>query len=197
MDYEQRALAQRQTAIGAGGQLPIMRHQHHRRTALARQLAQQRRDLRGRDFIEIAGGLIGQQQRRFMDQGARQRHALLFTPGEHIHGRMQPIAQAHALAASRGCAPRLRRAHAVQRQHQAHVLLHIQRGQQIEELVDEADLAAPEQRALRLAQGAQVLSVKDHPSGVGPIDAADEIEQGGFAGAAAADDDGLAGRGEC
>ena len=91
-----------------------------------------------------------------MHQRARQGHALLFAAGEHVDrgvGRSpRPTRSSIARLRRRACAA----AHAIQRQHQAHVLLHAERRQQVEELVDETDVAAAEQRALGLRQRRQV-----------------------------------------
>src|SRR5256885_17058191 len=76
----------------------------------------------------------------------------------------------------------------VEFQHQAHVLFDIEGRDQVEELVDEADVGAAEQGAGGLAHGRHVTPVDLHGATLGRVDAADEIEERGFARAAASGD---------
>src|ERR1039458_4001411 len=46
-------------------------------------------------LIEIAGGLVAQQQQRLVDEGARQRYALLLAAGKLGGAMIEAIAQAH------------------------------------------------------------------------------------------------------
>ena len=47
--------------------------------------------------VEAAGGLVGEEQLRAHDEGARERHALLLAAGEVLGIVVQPLAQADAL----------------------------------------------------------------------------------------------------
>src|SRR6202030_4168270 len=79
-------------------------------------------------------------------------------------------------------------AYAVQFQHQTHVFRDVEGRDQVEELVDEADVGAPEQGAGRLAHRRHVTAVDLHGTAVGAVDAADEIEKRRFGRAAASGD---------
>ncbi|MNT98030.1 hypothetical protein D3C72_2405150 [compost metagenome] len=76
------AVSHFQLATEALGQLQIMGH-HQERGALAHvQFTEQIKDAVGSAFIQVAGGLIRQYQRRIIDQCAGNRHALTFTAGQ-------------------------------------------------------------------------------------------------------------------
>src|SRR5207248_1679116 len=76
--------------------------------------------------------------------------------------------------AARAC---LRAPYAVELEHQAHVLLDIEGRDEVEELVDEADVSAAEERTGGLAHRRHLTAVDLHGSAVGVVDAADEIEE--------------------
>src|SRR5262249_46950397 len=80
-------------------------------------------------------------------------------------------------------------------EHQAHVLEHVERRDEVEELVDEADVRAAEERACRLAERAHLAAVELDRAGVGALDAAHDVKERRLARAAAAPDrDDLAAR---
>ena len=87
--------------------------------------------------VEVAGGLVGEDDRRLAGQGAGHGHALLLAAGELARAVAQPVAEAdggHDLVE-----PGLVRLGAGQRQRQDDVLLGAERGDQVEGLEDEAD----------------------------------------------------------
>jgi hypothetical protein len=119
---------------------------------------------------------------------ARDRHSLLLAAGEPIDGAVQPIAESD-LAENRGAAlagggP----AYPVQLQREADVLLDVKGRDEIEELIDEPEVRAPEERAFRLPHRGHDPPADLHLAAVGAVDPAHEIEQGRLARAAAADD---------
>jgi hypothetical protein len=120
--------------------------------------------------------------------------ALLFAAGECIdravRASLQPDIGKRRQAAL-ACGPS---AHPIQLEHQAHVLGNIERRNQIEKLVDEADVGATEQGARRFRERAHLQAIDVDGAAVGTIDAADQVEQCRFARAAATHDrDALAG----
>ncbi len=72
-----------------------------------------------------------------------------------------------------------------QLQRQQQVFAHRQGADQVEKLEDEADMVTPEQGALVFAEPVELNIVKNDIPGVGPIDSADQVEQGRFARTAA------------
>ena len=72
---------------------------HQNRVPRGMQFAQQLQDDGLVRLIEIAGGLVGQNQLRLIDQRARDGHALLLAAGKLRGNMVQAVAQAHARAA--------------------------------------------------------------------------------------------------
>jgi hypothetical protein len=104
-------------------------------------------DLVGAVAVEVAGGLVGQHQRRLEHQRARDRHALLHAAGQLARPLVQRIAQADG-GEQRARALALRgvtRPVAHQRR-QRHVLQRAEGRQQVVELEHEAQRLAPAQR---------------------------------------------------
>ncbi|MDB6041789.1 MAG: hypothetical protein JWM63_340 [Gammaproteobacteria bacterium] len=123
-----------------------------------------------------------------MHQGTRDRHALLLTAGQLVYGAVKSVTKTY-FSEHGGTAPtRVGTSHPVQLEHETHVLLNIERWDEVEELIDESDVRAPEQCARGLGQRRNVTAAELHDAAVGSIDAADYIQQGRFAGAATADD---------
>ena len=101
------AVAQRDRDVGAGRQLRIVRHQHQRRLAGAVDAEQQLDDRVAGGGIEVAGGLVGEQQRRIVGQRAGDGDALLLAAGELRRIVMAAVGQADLGAAARSpAAPR-------------------------------------------------------------------------------------------
>ena len=76
---DQRALLEVQEVRGALGRVRIVRHHHDRLLELLIQPLQERQNLAGRLGVEIAGRLVGEQQRRVGDDRARDGDALLLS----------------------------------------------------------------------------------------------------------------------
>ena len=66
------------------GRLRIVRHHDDRLADFAVETLEQLQDLLGRRAIEVAGGLVGDDQRRIADQRAGDRDALLLAAGELV-----------------------------------------------------------------------------------------------------------------
>ena len=121
-----------------------------------------------------------------MREGPRDRDALLLAAGQDIRIAVGAITEPHGreqLVDARG---RRRGRHPVQLQHEPHVVGHVQRRHEVERLVDEADMRAPEQRAVALGQSGQIDARDGHGTGIRRIDAADQVQQRRLARAAPA-----------
>src|SRR5262249_54386103 len=139
---------------------------------------------RGR--VEIARGLIGQEQGRTARDRARHRHALLLAPRE-LHGVvMSALAQAYLVEER----PRAfeRAGTAAQREGPRHVLEGGERGDEMEGLEDVADGVAPESREVVLVEAGEIHIVDDDAARRRPVEARDETEQGRLAAARGARD---------
>ena len=74
-----------------------MGDEYERGTRRGVQIEQQIGNLCTGTGVEIAGWFVGEQHRRSSDESARDRHALLFAPGELTRIMTDPLAQAHTL----------------------------------------------------------------------------------------------------
>ena len=78
----QLSVMQAKYAVAAGREIQIMGHEDKRGPELAVAAEQQLAHALCRLVIEIAGGLVRQQQSRAMNQCPRDRYTLLFTAGK-------------------------------------------------------------------------------------------------------------------
>ena len=116
-------------------------------------LEQQVDDLLAGRAVQVAGRLVGEQDRRIVGQRARDRHALLLAARQLRRIVMAAIARARLRRAAPRPARRRRR-HAGDLHRHEHVLERGQRRQQMEELEHEPDARAaqPRQRVLARAR---------------------------------------------
>ncbi len=113
--------------------------------------------------VEVAGRLVEQQQRRLVDERARDRDALQLAARQH---RGEVVAAAFE-ADRREHRPRARRriGGLLQQQRQRDVLLDRQVRQHVERLEHEAHAVAPQQRARVVVERAQVAAVEADAAG--------------------------------
>ena len=177
-------------AIARGGEPRVVRRDHRRQAEIAVHLAQQAVERFRRRLVEIAGGLVGEQQLRTHHQRPGDGHALLLAAGEHARHVRQPLAEADAaqqLVGARAC---VRERHARDAHRHLRVLDRVELRQQMMELEDEADAVVPERDDLGVAQPRQVSAVdRDRPL-IDAIEAAEQVQQRALADARRADDGG-------
>ena len=125
--------------------------------------------------VEIAGRLVGEQDRRIVGERAGDRHALLLAARQLRRIVMAAVRSPTSASSASARAPGIRRAGNLHR-HQ-HVLAGRQRRQQVEELEDEADplAAQPRQRVLAIAV-MSTPSISDAP-GRRRVEPGDQPEQ--------------------
>ena len=73
-----------------------MRHDDECHALLAVQLDEQLAERRGGGLIQRAGGFVGEQELRLVDERAHHRHPLPFAPAELAGAMVQAVAQTHA-----------------------------------------------------------------------------------------------------
>src|ERR1039458_10365580 len=78
-----------------GDQFRAVSHPHEEGFLALVQFEQERSHHVGGCLVEIAGGLVAQQQQRLADEGTRQRHALLLAAGKLGRAMIEAIAQAN------------------------------------------------------------------------------------------------------
>src|SRR5690606_30994197 len=182
-------VADREHAIRAADDLPAMCRHHERRAVAPAGVVEQREHPLGRLEVQVSGRLVSEHDAWPVREGARDRDPLLLASRELLGKAVLAAGEAELAEQRRHAAGGLSLRHAVQRERQRDVLGDGERGYQVEELEDEADLLPPERGALALAETIEPQrAVRDRPV-VGLLEAADQAQQGRFAGSAAADDD--------
>ena len=162
---------------------------HHDGPPVGVQLGEQLQHGVGGGRVEVAGRLVGQQQRRIVGQRPGDRGALLL-PARERGGQLVGLVGDADRSSScwRAVAPLAGRdlLGEVHRQH--HVLGHGQRRQQLEELEHQPDVAAPPGSQPGLRQRPQIgAGGPDGPRG-GPVDPGEQVQQRRLAAARAPDD---------
>ena len=146
----------------------------------------------GIDGVEAGHRLIGQDQARFLHQGARDRDALLL-PARKLVGAFQRLVIHPERRQGINCdiafmvgedAKQLRPARRVIEAPGQHIGQHRKAPDQVEALEDHGALPAPGQK-LGAAQTRDIPSVIQDLALAGVDQAVDHVEQGGFAGARA------------
>ena len=98
------------------------------------------------------------------------------------------MAELHEFEQLAGAAVDLGAAESLQVQGEGDVFQAGERGQEVEELEDEADFVAAEAGEIVIGEGGDGLAVDADLARGGAVQAADEIEEGGLAGARGSDD---------
>ena len=191
------AVAHGDDAVGIGGNVGLVGDENDGDALLAIERAQRFHDLVRSSRIEIAGGLIGKQKARRIDQGAGDGDALLLAAGE-LAGRIA-FAVAETEQLQRGARPfgaygaTLRpRGGVVERQ--TDILKRASASQQVEALEHEAEALAADTGEIRLAQCRDIDAFHEVMTAGRLVEAAENVHQRRFARAGRAHDgDELAG----
>ena len=174
------------------GDVHFVRDQHDGDAALHVQLLEDVHDLDAGARVEVAGRLVRQQDRRLVDQRARDRDALLLAARQLVRVVVHALAEADDLEHFlRALVPlgglHLVRA-AVVEQRQLDVVERRRPRQQVEPLEDEADLLVADDRQLVLRHPGDVLAVEEVLPARRPIQAPDDVHEGRLAGSRRARD---------
>ncbi len=152
-------IAQGHQAGAAFGHVNIVRDDQDRGAQPLVQIANQRENLGAGVGVQIAGGLVGQQNRRINRKRARDGAALAFAAGKLVRQVLTARGQAHQVQQLvRAFLDFLLRPSA-QMQRNGDVFDARQRGQQIEELENESDLVAAQARQFVVGKPAQPAAV--------------------------------------
>src|SRR5579864_107116 len=164
----------------------VVRHHQNGFAVLAHKLLDERHDLVGALSVEIAGGLVAKQERRVRNNGAGDSHALLLTSGKLPRVVIHAVSQAdhrecrlHVLAA-------LRAGEFGQKQRKLDVLISRENGNEVIHLENESHVPRPPVRELAPGHMRDFVAVHGDATCGRHVQAAEEVEQGGLAGAAGA-----------
>src|SRR6187402_1366356 len=176
--------------VGVGGGDRVVGDHHHRLAELVHRLAQQPQDVGARLRVEVAGRLVGEDDRLLADQRPGDGDALLLAAGEL--GGAVGAAVLEADGADQLVDPLLVGLAAGDRERQHQVLLGGEDREQVEELEDEAELVAAQLGQLAVVEAGDVNAVELDPAGGWLVEAGEDVHQGRLAGARRAHDRGEA-----
>ena len=153
-----------------------MADENRRRADLARESADQVVDLRGVPGVELARGLVGNEELRTVDERSTDRHALLLPAGELRRQRISPVEQPDTLE-QRVCGSLTRSAvDAEQGQPQRDEIARRQLGSESARvvLVGVSERARPVLEQHAAAQRPQVVAENAHGAGRRPVEAGED-----------------------
>src|SRR5688572_2043496 len=184
----QYAVLELEHAIHARRQIGIVSDDDQARAERRVELEQQLEDTQARRPIEVARRLVGQHGGRPRHERARDGRSLALTARELARAVLEPLAESYALEKVAGFRCRLRRRHAAYEQRHRDVLERRELGQQVMELIDEAERAIAQPASIRIAQRAHRFAGDAHLACRRLIEAANELQQRRLPGARRADD---------
>ena len=174
------------------GDVHLVGDQQHRDAAAAIQLLKQVHHLDAGPGVEVAGRLVGQQDRRLVDQRPRDGDALLLAARQLVGIVIHALAEPDDLQDFLGPLVALGGLHlvlaAVVEQRQLDVVERRRPRQQVEALEDEADLAVAHDRELIAGHPRDILAVEDVLAARRAIKAAEDVHERRLAGAGRARD---------
>ena len=178
---DDQAVAKGDDAVHIGGDLSVVRDHYDRQSALAVKAGDDFHDLDRNGRVQVSGGLVGEQDGGFVDQGARDGHALLLAARQLIgvialaagqpHHRKQGLGALRPVGGPSGV-----------KQRQLHIFQRRGAGEQVEALEDEPDSAAADCGQLLIIERSDVHALQQIAARGGPVQAAQNVHQRGFAG---------------
>ena len=175
---EDRAIAERDDAIGAGGHFGIVRDDDHRQPLLAVETAKQRDHVLAGAAVEVAGRLVAHEDRRAVDERPGDRHALLLAAGELGGMVVEPVGQADALERLTGTFAPLAGGDPPGIDHRQFDILQRRRPrQEVEVLEYEAEVAIADRGALVLRERHHLPAVEPVAPGTGAVETAECVHE--------------------
>ena len=154
----------------------IVRGHDHGETA-ALQLLDERQNGRARFAVELAGGLVGDDEVGLVGKGASDGNALHFSTGELMWAVFQAMAKADTLQEIARSLTSFAPRELVFDHRQLHVFERGQHGQEIEALEHETDPLQAQLRAPSLIHRGHIFAEHVQRAAGGHVDAAEQIEQ--------------------
>ena len=182
-----QSVAERDHPIRRRGDARVMGDEHQRLRAIP-SIPKEAEHLAGRRRVEIPGRLVRENDVRPVGQGARQRDPLLLPAGQLRRSGSVLLGNAEIAQQLVRRPTSLPAPPADQQQGELDVLDRRKGRHEIEELEHEADLAATENRQLRLAQAVDTVTVEPDLPCRRSIEPGQQVEQGGLPAPARAHD---------
>ena len=182
------AIDQRQHPVGVLRQLLVVGDDHDGRAFALANCFERLQHNRARLGIEVAGRLVGEQQRRIVGERPRNGDALLLSAGKLGRAVLHAVAQAEQVEQFFRAPLRVAHGFACELHRQQDVFQRRQRRDQVEELEDEADLLVANFGELVFAHARDVDAVDLDFAMRRAVQPADQTEQGAFAAAGRSDD---------
>ena len=179
----QLAVAQEDHAIGSRRSRGIVGDHDDRMPLLLVELAEDAQHLAARLRVEIAGRLVREHELGREKQGAGDRDPLLLAAAELRREMLDAVAQPHPVKQHARPLAHSRFAALGDNRGQGHVLLGGERGEQVEELEDEADVVAPQRGQLLVVQPLVVAAGDGDRPGGRRFEGPDDVQQGALPGA--------------
>ena len=133
--------------------------------------------------VEVAGGFVGEDQRRLHDGGARDGHALALAAGQLVGAVIGAVLQPVVVQRLRNPAVALGRRDAGQHHRQGDVLRRGQPRHEVKALEHEADAGAADVRLFDAGQRGDIAAFQAVGAGGRAVEQADQVQQRRLAGA--------------
>ena len=181
-------VAQGDDPIGERRRLRVVRHHHERLVPLLDEAPQEIEHRPSGLRVEVAGGLVGEDEERIGHERARDRDALHLPAGELIRPVSATLLEPHEGEELPRLGRHPGRRDAVEEEREHHVLLRRERGEEVEELEDEPQPPPAKRREAIVRVGLDRLAGEAHAPGRGAIEATEEVQERALPRAAGADD---------
>lgn len=156
-----------------------MGDQHQCRAGIVTKGQQQIDDVLPGPEVEIAGGFVGEQDRRPRCEGPCDGDPLLFAAGQLTREMLGAFGESNAVERLGGDPVRILRA--TEFEWQEHIFERRERRQELKILEDEADTSAAQRGALVFIEVIDSLATQPDLAGAGRVEAGEQPEQGRFA----------------
>jgi hypothetical protein len=177
-----RAIADGDDAVGVVGDVRLVGDEDDG-VALGVEVVEEGHDLDGGFGVEVAGGLIGEDDGGLVDEGAGDGDALALAAGEFVGLMVHALAEVDGFEDELGAGDAFGGGGSVVDEGELNVMQSGGAGEQVEGLEDETDLLVADAGELVVVELGDVVAVEPVAALGGAVEAADEVHERGFAGA--------------
>ncbi len=186
---EEPAVAHDGEAVGEGfGERAFVSDHDDGHAELRLEFAEESKDGFAGGGVEIAGGLVGEKNFGAIDEGAGDGDALLFTAGKFRGAMAETMREADAFEGFADAGGTFGAIDFGEAKRELDIFLEGHAREKVEGLEDHTDGGAAVAGELKRVEGGDVLAVGEDGAGGGAVEAGDEVEERGFAGAGRAEE---------